>query len=675
VMKTKMLLVLIAVLLFSALNTAQAKITVKGPTKKNLTKDSFCPAKDGYNFLDPQPPTYLPPPSEKSALFKELKGGDVTFKGFTFKKGAALSGTLTIDDYHSKFLGTHNSGGQIKARYKKGAGDPNNLRWVQLVNSQMPINKPPEKYPIIDPVPEDEPNTTSPDPNKYRPFYWNEEEIGRYTGGKTFDLKFSDLSSRYHPPTSFEIWTGDLYITSWDGNTPGTVTFHDGIQWGWVGGCINFSDPNWIDHFWDTFFSSPTTTGTDKVTLDFTGANGTIENVITDIPGTVTTPGGNCIEIEWDEPLEPNTPISIKFSTAYQSLDFTGGIWLLEEVDVDIIEPCDVNLTKAGPPFEAYSLEVVDSDYPGTASWPGTGTGYDYGHWYHYPNTGWMNVWFDNRPFDYTGSSPIKIKMTIGPLDPELPYSATVVAGYSTNLWSYLGNDHPPLPGDVPMPYNESDYIYREEALPAFDGTGIEPQEIHTEITAWDYNPQWTCVSVKGENLKITYGLSDYSEPYDPPLAGADFEVDGTIDEYDLDLFCQEWLRQGHKYESDLNGDGIVNLRDFAIVAAKWRQSLKATNPYPPDGAADMPVSMVLSWTPGIGAIGHDIYLGTVFEDVNDANWFNPLGVYMGSQKEEFYSVELMPDMPYFWRIDETGETESDPQKGDVWNFTTGIMP
>jgi len=325
-MKTKTFLVLVAALSFFTFNTAQGKITVKAPAKKNLTTNSACPNKDGINFLEPEKPKSLTPPDAKSAIFKELKDGDVKFKNFVFKKGAPLNGTLTIDYYHSKFKKAHRSGGEISARYKKGTGDPNNLRWVQLVNSKMPINTPAEKYPIIDPVPEDEPNEDNPDPNKYRPFYWNEEQIASYTGGKTFDLKFYDFSDRTHLPTSIEIWTGDLYISSWDGQTPGTVTLHDGVQWGWVGACADFSDKNWAEKICGSSVTTPVTTGSDKVTLDYIGARGTIANVITDTPGDITVIDGNSIEIQWSEPLEPNTPINIKFTTDYIPIDFAGGI-------------------------------------------------------------------------------------------------------------------------------------------------------------------------------------------------------------------------------------------------------------------------------------------------------------------------------------------------------------
>ena len=185
-MKTINIIAVVCILTIA--NIASAKITINGPTKS--TKLSRCPAKDGMNQLSPYPPEYVSPPDAKSPTQKELASGDTDFTGWTFNKGAALSGTLTIDYYHSKFVSTHRSGSQIRARYTKGAGDPATLRWVQLIETNDP--KGGATSPYIDPYPEDEPNSTSPDPNKTRPFYYNEEEIGARTAKPTFDLKFYD---------------------------------------------------------------------------------------------------------------------------------------------------------------------------------------------------------------------------------------------------------------------------------------------------------------------------------------------------------------------------------------------------------------------------------------------------------------------------------------------------
>jgi hypothetical protein len=231
--KYRFLIASVAVLTLSGA-AAEGKITIVQPKGANATKTSICPAKDGSNQLVPVPVTYLAPASS-AGLMAEITGGDTKFASppWTFNKGAALNGTLTVDVYRSQFKATHHSGGQISLRYEKGKGDPANLRWVQLINTSAPLNK--AKPPYIDPFPNDDPA------GKGLPFYYTQDEIKTRANGKNtfgnYSLRFYDFSSRSHPPTTNVTWTADLYLASWDAKQPGTVTIHDGIRWGWKAGC------------------------------------------------------------------------------------------------------------------------------------------------------------------------------------------------------------------------------------------------------------------------------------------------------------------------------------------------------------------------------------------------------------------------------------------------------
>lgn len=204
---------------------ASAAIRVINAKGGDLIPFSICPAKDGANVLNPNPPTYLPPPGLLSPIRLELMFGDTAFPGWTFRKGAALNGTLTIKKYKSRFLGEHYSGAEIEAQYVPAATDPANLHYVQLVTTSDPMTG--ATSPYIDPYPND-----TNDMN--RPFYWTLME--ELTHGQ--NLRFYDFSKREHPPTSFVTWRGDLHLSSWDGNSPGTVTLHDGIRWGFDAGCV-----------------------------------------------------------------------------------------------------------------------------------------------------------------------------------------------------------------------------------------------------------------------------------------------------------------------------------------------------------------------------------------------------------------------------------------------------
>ncbi len=82
-----------------------------------------------------------------------------------------------------------------------------------------------------------------------------------------------------------------------------------------------------------------------------------------------------------------------------------------------------------------------------------------------------------------------------------------------------------------------------------------------------------------------------------------------------------------------------------------------------------------LTWCPGhfaADANGHEVYLGTNFNDVNDANNSWPIGgVYKGPRTISAYPIEankIELGTTYYWRIDEVND--SNVWKGSVWSFT-----
>jgi len=94
--------------------------------------------------------------------------------------------------------------------------------------------------------------------------------------------------------------------------------------------------------------------------------------------------------------------------------------------------------------------------------------------------------------------------------------------------------------------------------------------------------------------------------------------------------------------------------------------------PAPTDGAKAVPLTTTLGWTSGVNADKHDIYLGTSFDDVNQASRTDvPDGVTL-IQDQESNSYDpggLVPGTTYFWRVDEVSGT--DTWKGDTWSFAT----
>ncbi len=97
------------------------------------------------------------------------------------------------------------------------------------------------------------------------------------------------------------------------------------------------------------------------------------------------------------------------------------------------------------------------------------------------------------------------------------------------------------------------------------------------------------------------------------------------------------------------------------------------SSPDPADGQMDMPRDVVLSWKPGTGATHHEVYLGTLFAEVDQATTtLDPLGVYQGRVNTNVYAVpeRLEFDETYYWRVDAV-DSSGTVHRGDVWSFTT----
>jgi hypothetical protein len=85
--------------------------------------------------------------------------------------------------------------------------------------------------------------------------------------------------------------------------------------------------------------------------------------------------------------------------------------------------------------------------------------------------------------------------------------------------------------------------------------------------------------------------------------------------------------------------------------------------PDPADGAAGVSVDARLSWTPGFGAIIHNVYFGDNFDDVSNAAGNPPVGT------STFDPGLLEMAKTYYWRVDEFSPPLT--HKGNVWSFTT----
>ncbi len=95
-----------------------------------------------------------------------------------------------------------------------------------------------------------------------------------------------------------------------------------------------------------------------------------------------------------------------------------------------------------------------------------------------------------------------------------------------------------------------------------------------------------------------------------------------------------------------------------------------ASEPSPNPGAEDVCPVVPLRWTEGLRASSHDVYIGTDFIDVNDANsTYYPNVDYNNVDVNHYTPDPLLPSATYYWRVDEVNEPNL--WTGAIWLFTT----
>ncbi|MFH1616143.1 MAG: alpha-amylase family glycosyl hydrolase, partial [Planctomycetota bacterium] len=120
------------------------------------------------------------------------------------------------------------------------------------------------------------------------------------------------------------------------------------------------------------------------------------------------------------------------------------------------------------------------------------------------------------------------------------------------------------------------------------------------------------------------------------------------------------------------NGSGSVTLTVPAKGYCYWYGGsigTKAAVPDPVNGATNVSPNVDLSWLAGDGAVSHDVYFGTDYNDVNDAADPNVLPGRGNQTATTFDPGVLDNDTTYYWRINEVGTGGT--TTGIVWSFTT----
>jgi hypothetical protein len=206
--------------------------------------------------------------------------------------------------------------------------------------------------------------------------------------------------------------------------------------------------------------------------------------------------------------------------------------------------------------------------------------------------------------------------------------------------------------GQVRFAVRDSDGIFRAIETSA---STYNDGNWHHAVGIRDTNADEIKIIIDGNNITSEQDLTDSSMAVNAPFyigvmnnPGMTAYFDGTIDDVRV-------------YDRALSAEEIFQL---------YREGLgpKAFAPNPADGATDVDPNTVLSWSPGKGALSHDVYFGTDYSEVNDANTFSP--EYKGNQDVNNWDpCGLNLNTTYYWRIDEVNGPSI--YKGDVWSFIT----
>jgi len=152
-------------------------------------------------------------------------------------------------------------------------------------------------------------------------------------------------------------------------------------------------------------------------------------------------------------------------------------------------------------------------------------------------------------------------------------------------------------------------------------------------------------------------------------LAGTKIVVQGNLIALIQDYIDKGWITAyGHAGEFELDyGD---RMGSATTLTAKPVPEL-ASYPSPKNGALDVGITPVLSWTPGDSSTQRDVYFGTDETAVANADQLSP--EFMGRQNRNSYpatgTLDLELSTTYYWRIDEVAPSQL--FKSKVWSFTT----
>jgi len=161
------------------------------------------------------------------------------------------------------------------------------------------------------------------------------------------------------------------------------------------------------------------------------------------------------------------------------------------------------------------------------------------------------------------------------------------------------------------------------------------PRPIQARLQAMDNS------SMETADFQLTTEWAEYTFTAEAGNASIKLQI-----KWDASVDVPYWL----DFVSLYKGEYVAGIEPSGL------NRVKAADPDPADGAADVPRDVILNWMPGEFAARHDVYFGTSFDDVNNAAVTVDLtGVYRCPLSESSYTVPERLDLgeTYYWRIDE----------------------
>ncbi len=193
-------------------------------------------------------------------------------------------------------------------------------------------------------------------------------------------------------------------------------------------------------------------------------------------------------------------------------------------------------------------------------------------------------------------------------------------------------------------------------------------QDIFTTSTPFD-SLEWTHAAVTYDNgLMVLYvngvEAGSVTAIFDANEVSSHSNGAGIGARYGQDAF--DGAETGDYFEGLIDYvvlyDSVLSAEEVADLAAPP----KPWSPIPPDGAVNAATSVDLSWTPGIYAASHNVYLGDNVDNVI-AGTEDTL---RGSPAISALNVtDLMPDTTYYWRVDDVEADGTTVHTGDVWSL------